>query len=115
MSVPTYGPNPSQCAVGIYSLEVIYEDGPTFPPFINQVPTDHLIVATQDVIHEASHNFKIKASESISGLVNELETFVLTIVKPVYTEQLVLVESTELEDLNYTITVPKVVLKSPKF
>jgi hypothetical protein len=64
---------------------VIYEDGPTFPPFINQLPTDELIVSTQDVMHVASHNFKIKASESLSGLVNELEAFVLTIVKPVYT------------------------------
>ena len=79
------------------------------------MPWKVFLIASQDVIHEASHNFKIKASESISGLVNELETFVLTIVKPVYTEQLVLVESTELEDLNYTITFPKVVLNSPKF
>ena len=94
---------------------MIFEDGPTFPPFINEVPTDKLIIATQDAIHVASHNFKIKAYDSLSGLVNELETFVLTIVKPVYTEQLVLVEGTELEDLNYTITFPKVVLNSPKF
>jgi hypothetical protein len=94
---------------------VIYENGPTFPPFINQLPTDKLIVTTQNVIHVASHNFKIKASESLSGLVNELETFVLTIVKPVYTEKLVLVEGTELEDLNYTIYSPKVVLDVPKY
>jgi hypothetical protein len=39
----------------------------------------------------------------------------LTIEKPVYTEQLVLVEGTELEDLNYTIVSPKVVLNVPKF
>ena len=82
---------------------MIYENGPTFPPFINKLPTDKLIVTTQDVIHVASHNFKIRASESLSGLVNALETFVLTIVKPVYTEKLVLFEGTELEDLNYTI------------
>jgi hypothetical protein len=67
------------------------------------------------VIHVASHNFKIKASESLSGLVNELETFVLTILKPVYTEKLVLVEGTELEDLNYSIYSPKVVLDVPRY
>jgi hypothetical protein len=94
---------------------VIYENGQTFPPFINQLPTDKLIVTTQDVIHVASHNFKIKASESLSGLVNELETFVLTILKPVYTEKLVLIEGTELKDLIYTIFSPKVVLDVPKY
>ncbi len=70
--MPIYGPNPSQCAAGNFSLKVIYEDGPTFPPFMNEVPTDKLMIATQDVIYVASHNFKIKASDSLSGLVNEL-------------------------------------------
>ena len=84
--MPTYGPNPSQCAVGNYSLLVIYQDGPTFPPFINQIPTDNLIVATQDVQYVAAYNFKIRASESLSGLVNENESFLLTIQKPIYTE-----------------------------
>ena len=73
------------------------------------------MIATQDVIHVASHNFKIKASDSLSGLFNELQTFVLTIEKPVFAEQLVLVEGTELEDLNYTIVSPKVVLNVPKY
>ncbi len=63
----------------------------------------------------ASHNFKIKASDSLSGLVNELETFILTIVKPVYTEQLVIIETTALEDLIYTIVSPKVMLDVPKY
>jgi hypothetical protein len=55
------------------------------------VPTVELIVATQDVTKVGVHNFKIKASEPISGLINENEIFVLTILKPIYTEQLELI------------------------
>jgi hypothetical protein len=113
--VPKYGPNPSQCAVGNYSLLVIYQDGPTFPPFINQIPTDNLIVATQDVQYVADYNFKIRASESLSGLVNENESFVLTIQKPIYTEEMVLIVATALDDMNYTITFPKVILDVPQY
>jgi len=40
---------------------------------------------------------------------------VLTILKPIYAQQLVLVEGTGLKDVNYTLTFPKVVLNSPQY
>ncbi len=92
---------------------VIYTVLPTFPPFINEIPTDKLTVATQDVTKVGVYNLKIKATESLSGLVNEKDEFVLTIVKPIYTEQLILISGTELNDMNYSIGSPKVVLNAP--
>ena len=64
---------------------VIYIASQNFPPFINKIPTDKLTVATQDVTKVGVYNLKIKATESLSGLVNEKDEFVLTIVKPIYT------------------------------
>jgi hypothetical protein len=39
----------------------------------------------------------------------------LTIKKPIYTEELVLIGLTALDDMNYTITFPKVILDVPQF
>jgi len=46
LPAPSYVPNPLQCAVGTYSLEVVLIEPGPFPVFINQFPTDTLIVAT---------------------------------------------------------------------
>jgi hypothetical protein len=94
---------------------VIYTASPTFPPFINEIPTDKLIVATQDVTKVGVYNFKIKATESLSGLVNEKEEFVLTIGGPNYAEQLILISGTELNDISYSLGSPKLVLNAPQY
>jgi len=39
----------------------------------------------------------------------------LTIQKPIYTEELVLIGVTALDDMNYTITFPKVILDVPQY
>jgi hypothetical protein len=39
----------------------------------------------------------------------------LTIKKPIYTEELVLIGLTALDDMNYTITFPKVILDVPQY
>jgi hypothetical protein len=39
----------------------------------------------------------------------------LTIKKPIYTEELVLIGVTALDDMNYTITFPKVILDVPQY
>jgi len=46
VSTPSYVPNPVQCAIGTISLEVILVDVGPFPVFINQHPTDNLIITT---------------------------------------------------------------------
>lgn len=46
VSTPSYVPNPVQCAIGTFSLEVILVDVGPFPVFINQHPTNNLIVMT---------------------------------------------------------------------
>ena len=72
-------------------------------------------MATQDASLVGAYNLKIKASEPISGLINDLDVFVLTVVKPIYTEQLVLVAGTQLIDMNYSIGSPQVILSAPQF
>ena len=57
--VPQYVPNPAQCAVGTYSLQVVLTDAGSFPGFINEFPTTNLIVATQDVATVGFYNFKM--------------------------------------------------------
>jgi len=85
------------------------------PQFINEFPTSQLIVATQDANNAGTYNLKIKVLESISGLINDLDAFVLTVLKPIYTEQLILVPGTQINDLNYSINSPKVVLGAPQY
>jgi len=77
--VPQYVPNPSQCLAGTYSLQVVLTDPGSFPVFINEFPTSNLVIATQDVSNVGVYNFKIRATESITGLVNDSNSFALTI------------------------------------
>lgn len=85
------------------------------PRFINEFPTSHLVVATQDVNDAGAYNLKIRARESISGLENDLDAFVLTVLEPIYTEQLILVPGTQINDLEYSIDSPKVALDAPQY
>jgi len=113
--MPSFVPNPVQCVVGTYSLEVIsFAVGP-FPVFINQYPTSNLIVATQDVSKVGAYNFKIKAIESISGWQNDSNAFILTILEPIYTQNLVLVDGTQITDFTYTLGDPLVSHAAPSY
>jgi len=62
------------------------------------------VVATQYVTHVGLHNFKIKTTESVSTWFNDLNTFVLEIIAPTYTTDLVLVTGTAMADFIYTIS-----------
>lgn len=111
--VPQYVPNPAQCAIGTYSLQVRLTDAGFVPGFINEFPTTDLIVATQDVAIVGFYNFKIQVQESITGLINDSNTFVYTIQEPIYTTDLELVTSTAIADFTYWITEPKILKAAP--
>jgi hypothetical protein len=74
--VPTYKPFPSQCTVGTYGLEVVFTGTGSFPIWITKNPTNLIHVATQDASQAGNYNFKVVATESITGLKNDLNTFV---------------------------------------
>jgi hypothetical protein len=103
--LPQYAPDPAQCVFGTYTFEVLYSGSP-FPAFINQHPTTQLVVATQNVGLIGDYPLKIKVTESISGLVNDIDSFVLSILEPTYTQSLELVAGTQINDFTYTITNP---------
>jgi hypothetical protein len=44
-----------------------------------------------------------------------MDAFVLTVLKPIYTEQLIIVPGTQINDFLYSIGSPKVVLAAPRF
>jgi hypothetical protein len=67
------------------------------------------------VTNVGSYNFKVKANESISGWVNDSNTFTLTILEPIYTEELVLVEGTQITDFTYTLGDPLVSINAPSY
>jgi hypothetical protein len=69
--VPTYKPFPTQCTVGTYDLEVVFIDTGTFPTWITKNPTDLIHVATQSISLVGNYNFKVVATESITGLTND--------------------------------------------
>ena len=87
----------------------------SFPVLINQNPTTSLIVATQDVSKVGAYNFKIKATESISGWINDSNAFILTILEPIYTQALVLVPGTAITDFTYTLGDPLVTKPAPSY
>ena len=83
--------------------------------FINEFPTTNLIVATQDVSNIGVFNFKLQATESITGLINDTNMFTVTIQEPIYTTDLNLVTGTAIADFTYWITEAEILTASPQY
>jgi len=113
--VPTYKPFPTQCAVGTYALEVVFTDAGSFPIWITKNPTDLIHVATQTVSLVGNYNFKVVATESITGLKNDFNSFVASIQTPKYATDLTIITSTAINNLTYLISDPAVVLNLPEY
>jgi hypothetical protein len=113
VDLPVYRPQPPQCEVGTFTYEVIYSD--TFPGFINQNPTDQIHVFTQTLADIGDYTFKIKATESISGLFNDADEFVLSILEPIYTQALTIVDATQIADFTFFVYDPEQATPVPQF
>ena len=111
--VPTYKHFPTQCAVGTYALEVVFTDTGAFPTWITKNPTDLIHVATQSVSLVGKYNLKVVATESITGLQNDLNSFATAILIPKYATDLTIITSTAINNLTYLISDPAVVLNVP--
>ena len=74
--LPVYQQNPSLCAVGTISLALVNTDGAT-PAFISQVTLteENIRVATQIVGNVGTYNYKVVATDSLTLLTNEANTF----------------------------------------
>jgi hypothetical protein len=54
-----------------YELFFLNDETAAFPDFISQYPEAKIIVATQSTAHLGSNNFKIVATDSLTGLQND--------------------------------------------
>jgi len=111
--VPTYRPFPTQCTVGTYALEVVFSEGGSFPIWITKNPTELIHVATQTVSLVENYNFKVVATESITGLKNDLNSFVASILIPIYTTSFAILPGTEINNLTYLVAAAGVLLNAP--
>lgn len=70
-------------------------------------------VFTQNVSYVGLHNFKLKVTEPLTGLFNDQDIFVCTIIAPNYATALNFV--TEIPDTSYLVGSPELVLDAPTF
>lgn len=84
VSLPVYDTNPAACPKQPFSYQMLYLDAATFPSFITETPTTDVRVMTQNVSYVGLHNFKLKVTEPLTGLFNDQDIFVCTIVAPYY-------------------------------
>lgn len=75
LTVPTYEPTPNGCTSGTWTYSVALDPVAAFPPFITQNPTTTIDVATTNAAQSGIYNFRITATESISGFTNADVTF----------------------------------------
>ena len=101
IALPVYDITPAACPKQAFTYEMVYLDAGGFPTFITQIPTVDVHVLTQDVSYVGLHNFKLRATEPLTGLTNEQNTFVCTILDPNYATALNFV--TFIADLSYLV------------
>jgi len=72
LAIPVYTPIPTDCLHDPFTYELHYIDDPvaTFPTFINQYPTTAITVATQDRALLGTYNFRLVATDPLTGLQN---------------------------------------------
>jgi hypothetical protein len=114
-SLPVFAVSPSLCSSGSFSYQLVYLDGPDFPPFITQFPASSISVMTQNTTLVGNYNFKLQATEPVSGLINQADNFTVTITPPNYATNLVWVNSTLLANITYLVGSPQVLTISPSF
>ena len=68
---------------------------------------------TQDESTVGAYNFKLKVSEPISGLINDLNAFVCTIRTPNRVTNLSWISATQIADFTYLLNDPELVFDSP--
>ena len=113
LALPVYDVYPTQCAKGTFTFEVVFVGSGSFPAFITQYPSSKINVMTQETSLAGAYNFKIKATESISGFTNTDDSFKCTIILPNYATSLSWITSTLIPDLTYMIGSTQVNLNSP--
>jgi hypothetical protein len=61
------------------------------------------------------YDYKIVATDSLTGLVNQADVFQIAITPPTIATDLVIVVGSEISDLNYLVSEPAVLLSVPSY
>jgi len=112
LTQPTFQPNPTQCLASTYTYQLADNVGSviTVPPFITAFSNSSLTIATIDKTQAGSYNYRIKVTESVSGLVNTAVAFTLQLTVKIYATDMNLVPSSIIAPQNYLISDSPLVL-----
>jgi len=112
LNQPTFKPNPTQCLIGTYTYQLADNGGSviTVPAFITTFSNSSLTVATIDKTQAGSYSYRIKVTESVSGLVNTAVAFTLQLTVKIYATDMNLVPSSIIAPQNYLISDSPLVL-----
>jgi fructose-specific component phosphotransferase system IIB-like protein len=79
------------------------------------VPVSNIHIETVTYSSIGTYNYKIVATDSLTGLVNQQNTFLISIVGPTTATDLVLVAGTAIANQNYLIGDPALLLTVPTY
>jgi len=86
LTQPVFEPNPIQCHTETYTYELANNLGVVVqvPGFISDFNNASLTIATIDKSFEGLYDYRIKVTESVSGLVNTDVAFTLELTVKIY-------------------------------
>lgn len=87
--LPVFRQNPEACTVGTISRELVFTGTGSAPGFISVV-TDQVQVATQLSSNVNTYNYKIVATDSLTSVKNEADTFTITVQAPTLADYITL-------------------------
>jgi hypothetical protein len=115
---PTYDVFPTFCLKQTITLEVQYQETPAtpFPSFMQtQYPVSNVVVETSDNIPIGAYNFKVVATEPLSGLTNNEVKFKVVVTNSDVATVITVVSSTLVADKTYLVGNPAMLVLVPKY
>jgi hypothetical protein len=93
----------------------VYTGTQTTPTFITQNPVNNIHIATQVISNSKSYPYKIVATDSLTGLVNDSDVFTITIAPPTLVSSIAIVGGTEISDMSYLIGSPQLLVNVAQY
>lgn len=113
----TFVQKPAECAVGTFSYELTDTSGTVIakPDFFSAFSNSAVTVASTDVSHKGTNDYKIKVTDSLTGLQNNEVQFSVVLKVKVYATSMALVAGSLIPDQRYYITSSKISLTVPSY
>ena len=83
-----------------------------FPAFITELPDQDIFIGSSDPTTEGVYNFRIIATDPLTGLQNNEVVFELTIIA---IDDVIIIEGTSIPDQIYKVNDPAIVLSVPRY